>query len=792
MNNKKKIFVSIIQNKSILLTCFILITMLSIVSLLIYSNDNSIQKQKPYSYINTSKPEMPIGEIVNNVIVTQSFVAEESQLYGISLQLATYARENTSKQKISLINKNTNKVIETWQVNGKNIQDNMYHDFILKSPLENIKGNSFYIKIVSDDAFNGNAITIWSSNNDSYSDGSLYINGVVQQGDLSFKVFALKNDYRYLIFIFINIILLSVILTYFIFNRQFIKLSLYTLYVIGFGLIIYSIFNDNAKHFYETFTINIKMYYLLIIYISLFFYYGGKSKENMYLIIFTIIIVGVMGIFFDKSFSPIDESAHFDYINKIMESKKIPTLFEYIDGNSLSLASNMSISSNVINHEAVQPPVYYILMAIVSSFFDDYAIRLIMIRCCGIIILILMLVFGVKSIMILKKNNIINCKSDDYLYFIILFMLNPGVVLRFTRVSNESLVALLAIILMYLYIKMLYEGYSKKLLLQCNLLIIMIILTKNTGFFLIGGLFVILIYYKKITKLIQSIIFILIGVSPWLIFNIKTYNALTGIKEHLNYVLPIVNPNQQKLDLVPDTINIFSSYINPQEVPKNNLYLILLTFVSLAIIFIIISFSIYSIKQTYHYLNNKLNFKYDLIEKNNILIIIFTAILVVNICILFMGSISTLVNTMIGRYIYISAIPLICLGCFWIQKKEDYEKKTIYFVISLTISIGYIALFSTVTNVILTNTNFIGSKINYINISEVTDENWINGVSKDGNIILTDGENRGYSRLINRKIRLSDGQKSEIIDIQINAGYTYLLLDSPVVNSGKHSNFEIE
>lgn len=565
-------------------------------------------------------------------------------------------------------------------------------------------------------------------------------------------------------------------------------LFIFIFFTVGFGIVLLKIFNNNATNLYESFTIPLNMFYISTLILICIFYFSSSTKINITLMLVAILIIGLFIILFDRTYSPIDEAAHYDYINHIIDNRRLPTLYDYLDANTLSMVSNTNIPGNVPNHEAVQPPFYYLLMAFLTFFIKNYTIRFFAIRLIGLLFLFGIVHFSYQSLRVLKQNEVINLELEECFPFIILFLFNPGILLRFSRISNESFVTLLASILIYIYIKLIFNWYSKKLWWISNILLILIFLTKNTGIFLFGGLFIILIYQKKFAELIGSFIVFFIGITPWLVFNYANYNAFTGMKIHLDYVLPIVNPNRQKIDIIPDTINIFSSYINPQEVFKGNFYYIVITFVSVSIFVILSLFTVYSIRKCLLYLKNKMRFNYDEDEKKQILTIVLTALTVANIVILCIGTLTTYVGLMIGRYVYISAIPLICLGAIWLKNKKIEVQKTIFIVISCVISIGYMSSMATFSNAYVSKTNLIGSKVKSIEMSNVTDENWINGIRVDGTIILLNGEDKAFNRLIDRTIKLSDGQEAKIIGTEFHDGYTYLLIDSILDVTTNHSN----
>jgi len=451
-------------------------------------------------------------------------------------------------------------------------------------------------------------------------------------------------------------------------------------------ILVERIFADNIVHSYELFTINTRYFYYAIITLAVAFYLGGKSKVNNLLIIIFFAAIGILTIFVDKAFSVIDEGAHFDYINQIVVNYKLPTLLD------------SDIPTGIINHEAVQPPFYYMIMALLTFLIKDYAIRFLFIRCMGLLILFGIIFMAFKTLNILYKNNIIYLNYNETFYFVILFLMNPGILLRFTRVSNESLTVLLSSLIVYVLVKALFDCFYDKLWWICNVLLISIFLSKNTGIILITGMVIILFYQKKYIRIIQSCIVFVLGISPWFLYNFFLYHSFTGMREHLEYVIPIVNPDRVREDLVPHIINLFINYINPQETGFNVFNFTILTFVSFAIFLIVVLFSLYSMKKCYYFIKNKFKFNYERSEKEIILIILITLIIVENIFILIFASYTTFVNVLIGRYLYLSAIPLIIIGILWIQNKEEYVRKLTYIIIGLALSSGYISSIGTVLN----------------------------------------------------------------------------------------------
>lgn len=463
-------------------------------------------------------------------------------------------------------------------------------------------------------------------------------------------------------------------------------------------IFIEKIFIDNTAHSYEETTIYLRYFYYAILALAVVFYFGGKTKLNSIILFTSFTVIGLAIIFIDKTYSIVDESAHFDYINQIVVNYKLPILSDYLDNKLLYMTNGTNIPDGIINHEAVHPPFYYMVMASLTFMIKEHELRFLFIRCMGLLILLSIIFVTYKTLEILYKNKIIYLDHNEVFYFVLLFLMNPGILLRFTRVSNESLAALLTALIVYILIKALFNCFHDKLWWTCNLLLISLFLTKITGIIYFSGIVIILFYQKKYIRIIQSCIIFALGVSPWLFYNLFIYHSFTGMKEHLEYILPIVNPNKVREDLIPNIISLFTKYINPEETGYNKFNSIISNFFSTAIIIIVILFLLYSVKNCYCFIKNKFNFNYEKFEKKKILIILVTTIIVENIFILFLGSYTTLVNVLIGRYLYVSAIPLIILGIFWIQDKEEYVRKFIYMIFAIAISTGYISSISTALN----------------------------------------------------------------------------------------------
>jgi hypothetical protein len=131
----------------------------------------------------------PVGEISGGTTIGQTFYSTLPNLNSIDIDLATYGRSNTKDVIFHLRERPESKNdIVTLQINAQKISNNAYYTF--KFPIiKDSVNKSYYFFLESPTSVPGNAITIWSSKDDVYPDGSLYVNSNPVPGDLAFKVY---------------------------------------------------------------------------------------------------------------------------------------------------------------------------------------------------------------------------------------------------------------------------------------------------------------------------------------------------------------------------------------------------------------------------------------------------------------------------------------------------------------------------------------------------------------------------------------------------------------------------
>ncbi|MGG7171775.1 hypothetical protein ACQPV1_00425 [Clostridium neonatale] len=449
---------------------------------------------------------------------------------------------------------------------------------------------------------------------------------------------------------------------------------------------------DNLINTYGQFYISRYIYWFLVFTMACMLYLSTQSKGRMRIIIILFLFLSVIIILLTYRYSPIDEAAHFDYINYIIDNHKLPTLHGFLDVNTLSSVFKQNIPGNVINHEAVQPPLYYFVMAILTFWIKNVTLRLYIIRFLGILSLLMAYLLTWRSIRILEENKLLNISDTKLKIIFFLIIFNPGTIIRMSYISNEHLAVLLSCLFIYFIVKLIVYGFCGKLFWKSCLTLILLILTKNTTVFLLGILIIILIYYKKIKEIFLCVGIIGLSLTPWFIFNIINYGKLTGMSEHIKFVIQIVNPQNIPIDIPESIASVFNTYF-VQEYGLSGIGVMLLHSLSLFLLFICVKTFVYAIRNIIIILKNNFKFRYDIEERKIIINIIMITSIVFNILVLVMGSISTKVNVIIGRYIYISFIPLIYVILSninqWRAKYINYS----CILISVFLAISYLSTY---------------------------------------------------------------------------------------------------
>lgn len=316
-----------------------------------------------------------------------------------------------------------------------------------------------------------------------------------------------------------------------------------------------------------------------------------------------IILLGAVWILTDLKYNYIDEKAHTDIIQYILKNNgQFPTVQQ--------------------NYEAVQGPVYYYVMALLLGWMPMESLY-IGGRFLGLIMLILLGRLTKKNISLLREAGIVKVSDRTVHVFMLIFIFNAQILIRMTRVSNDSLMCLLTGIIVFQFTKMMINGYDLKKLFGITILCAITFLTKATSAVIFGLVFLTCAYHKKWIDFLKQVLVYMLIVAPWFISNYMTYGALTGMKEHMEFVLPILNPHMNRPDVWHHILNYFYAYYG---VSKWYDFYIFDSFTkSVSIVLLFVSFAL-SIGILYRSVRSKLNFNYARDEKKEILYLSYTAL----------------------------------------------------------------------------------------------------------------------------------------------------------------------
>lgn len=110
--------------------------------------------------LTSSKKAIPVGEILPDRPVVQSFKCPVQTLNDVEINFATYARKNTSHVQVTLTD--GDKSVVEQSLSSKEIKDNSWVHVVLPTPIQDCRGRELVLRITSEDASPGDAFTIWT------------------------------------------------------------------------------------------------------------------------------------------------------------------------------------------------------------------------------------------------------------------------------------------------------------------------------------------------------------------------------------------------------------------------------------------------------------------------------------------------------------------------------------------------------------------------------------------------------------------------------------------------------
>ncbi len=117
------------------------------------------------------------GELINGRTFEQSFVARQSHLNEVDLQLATFGRKNMGSLVLEVMPELNDRVLARIEKPTDSLTDNGWERFFFNGGVSVTKGAAYRIRLTSPSGEPGNAITWWGSSDDSYAHGHAVVDG---------------------------------------------------------------------------------------------------------------------------------------------------------------------------------------------------------------------------------------------------------------------------------------------------------------------------------------------------------------------------------------------------------------------------------------------------------------------------------------------------------------------------------------------------------------------------------------------------------------------------------------
>ncbi len=356
------------------------------------------------------------------------------------------------------------------------------------------------------------------------------------------------------------------------------------------------------------------------------------------------LLLGCVLVVMNPIFSPIDEEAHFRVIEYIANEHALP---------------NMIIDPWF--YESVQPPLYYLLMALPFRLFAwDLHLQILALRGLGLCMLLALLGVCFALEPVLKRI------SPDFPigYYRALFLFccfSPGVLSRFCTIGNEPFSVLFSALCCYWLLRMLADGVTQRSWLFCTLFLAAAVLTKITTVFWFAPLFCLLLWQKKLKFFFSSLGITFAALIPWFISNYQVYGALTGMAEHTKFISGVAGTETK--DVLLHSFRMFITFFLSPEAqldssPKTAVYGVSIMIGLLGIIFLC-----YGLWTAIRFFRS---FQKGTVPFSafQVLLLLSCAVFAGNLSTIYYGSFSSGINLISGRYL-IHSIPCLSIAGAW-------------------------------------------------------------------------------------------------------------------------------
>lgn len=135
--------------------------------------------------------DQPYGEIFDDEVVDQKFIAQSNRLSAVSFTVATYARAAAGDLNLKLLDRDG--VVQAEKtIDLADVLDNSVQYFVFPA-VKTAKGRHFTLEASTSGTTEGKGIALWGASTDCDPDGTLKLNGAVQVGDLAITTYYVQG-----------------------------------------------------------------------------------------------------------------------------------------------------------------------------------------------------------------------------------------------------------------------------------------------------------------------------------------------------------------------------------------------------------------------------------------------------------------------------------------------------------------------------------------------------------------------------------------------------------------------
>ncbi len=279
------------------------------------------------------------------------------------------------------------------------------------------------------------------------------------------------------------------------------------------------------------------------------------QKKALFLSLILVAANGLLYVFLSPYWSPVDEQAHFAFIETISAQKKIPLLTDYVSNDVVSLmekthGGNAKLTSQQVGlagtqYEALQPPLYYLVSIPFYQLGGSGLVdRIYALRLWGLLQLLIIVFLSYKIFTNVKF--LFPAKSAFFaLSAICVIGMTPAMVTRAVTVGNNIFPIIFLALAVWWASRFLESKKSigKGDAVILGLLTGLAVLSRFLMIVLIPlGLLLFLVKREKIlTNSLIYVAIILFLLTPWLIFNESHYGSLTANNQARKIQAPALN-----------------------------------------------------------------------------------------------------------------------------------------------------------------------------------------------------------------------------------------------------------